>query len=231
MKERPSLRVLSLVSSALLLACAATPRPAKPQDASAIGHEEAARREEEASAAQLREADASAARKLAQCRFEKPSAATCWDAREQSREHVEMAERHRKAAADHRATSRALREAEARACAGVARDDRDMSPFARREEIVSAAQLRRGEAPEGAVVFFRALPGLSPTALQQIVDCHLARNAALGFAVPEMGYCPLVLRGVRAEVSSAPDGLAVRIRSDDPSVAQEIWRRAEALTR
>lgn len=225
------MRALSLVSVALVMACAATERPAKPQHASAIGHEEAARRDDEASAAHLREADASAARNLAQCRFAKPSAATCWDAREQSQEHVEMAERHRRAAAEHRATSHGLRAAEARACAGVAPDDRDMSPFARREEIVSAAQLRRGETPVGAVVFFKALPGMSPAALQQIVECHLARNAALGFAVPEMDYCPLVLRGVRAEVVSAPDGFAVRIRSDDPSVAKEIWRRAEALTR
>jgi len=33
---------------------------------------------------------------------------------------------------------------------------------------------------------------------QRIVDCHLARNASLGFSAAEMPYCPLNVKGVHA---------------------------------
>ena len=67
--------------------------------------------------------------------------------------------------------------------------------------------------------------------LQHIVDCHVARSAALGHVVPEMLYCPLVPNGVTAKVTVASDGFAVAIRADDPASADEILRRARALER
>jgi hypothetical protein len=36
---------------------------------------------------------------------------------------------------------------------------------------------------EGAVISFRATPGLTAQWLQRVIDCHLARNAALGHTV------------------------------------------------
>jgi hypothetical protein len=49
--------------------------------------------------------------------------------------------------------------------------------------------------------------------------------------MPEMPYCPLVLNGVSATVSSAGDGFAVRITVDDGPTAQEVLRRARSLRR
>jgi hypothetical protein len=65
--------------------------------------------------------------------------------------------------------------------------------------------------------------------LQRLIDCHLARNAALGHEVPEMPYCPLVPKGVTATVRPTPTGFAVEIRSSDRDTAKEIVRRAEGL--
>jgi len=64
--------------------------------------------------------------------------------------------------------------------------------------------------------------------LQGVVDCHIARDTSLGHVVPEMPDCPLVPRGVEAQVSTS-DGFAVTIRSTDPSVTPEVLSRARRL--
>lgn len=164
----------------------------------------------------------------------------CWTSiSNATAEHQAAAEQHRRHAADHRAASVALREAEARACAGIAAPDRDASPFQHTEDIVRVTPLvlnefdartaRRPEKRVGAVVTFRAVPGLTAEWLQRVVDCHLARNAALGHAVPEVPDCPLVPAGVEARVSAAEGGFSVAIQSSDPKVAREILARAERL--
>lgn len=56
-----------------------------------------------------------------------------------------------------------------------------------------------------------------------------ATRAALGHAVPEMSYCPLMLVGARAKVSSTGDGFAIEVTADDARTAREIWRRMRAL--
>lgn len=132
-----------------------------------------------------------------------------------------------------------MRDAESRSCAGLAADDRGTSPFQRREDIVAVVPLRlnqfdgRGklgpEKPVGVVVTFWAVPGMSVEWLQRIIECHLARNAALGHAVPEMPNCPLVPGGVEARVSSAGNGFAVSISSRNATIAREILSRAERL--
>jgi hypothetical protein len=106
----------------------------------------------------------------------------------------------------------ALRDAATRACVGVPNDDRDMSPFDHREDIESVAQLYSpssgGKNPTrhflGATVVFHATPGMTAQWLQRVIDCHLARNAALGHDVPEMAYCPLVPKGVSAGEGPSP---------------------------
>jgi hypothetical protein len=162
----------------------------------------------------------------------------CWTSvTNPTAEHQRAAEEHRRHAADHRAASAALRDAEARACVGISADDRDMSPFDHVEDIASVDALteRTGtsKAPSqrtaGAVVTFRAVPGMTAEWLQRVVDCHLARNASLGHAVPEMPNCPLVSNGAQARVTSTGNGFAVAIRSDDPATAREILSRAERL--
>jgi hypothetical protein len=66
--------------------------------------------------------------------------------------------------------------------------------------------------------------------LQRIVDCHLARNAALGHADTSMPDCPLLPRGVSARVSATDTGFAVAVQSEDSATAADILRRARALT-
>jgi len=152
-------------------------------------------------------------------------------------EYVNTAAEHRALAAQHRAASQALLNAEARACIGIADDDRDISPFAHRADIQSVSRLREGKTSTkntfsynaGATVVFRATPGLTAEWLQRIVNCHLARNAAVGHDMPEMPYCPLVPRGAQASVRPVGDGFAVDVHSDDMAAAEEIWRRAKQL--
>jgi hypothetical protein len=112
-----------------------------------------------------------------------------------------------------------------------------MSPFMHREDIASVQELitktttgkSTSSRQTGAVVVIRAVPGLTAQWLQRVVDCHVARNAALGHNVPEMPYCPLVPNGAAATVTPTDTGFAVAIRSDDPAVAHEILRRAQSL--
>jgi hypothetical protein len=47
--------------------------------------------------------------------------------------------------------------------------------------------------------------------------------------MPEMSYCPLVLKNVSAKVSSTGSGFAVDVTSDDQDTVKEIIRRANAL--
>jgi hypothetical protein len=132
-----------------------------------------------------------------------------------------------------------LRSAEASACSGIDQADRDTSPFEHREDIRSASDLteevRMGKTlssrSAGATVVFQAVPGMTAEWLQRVVDCHLARNAAIGHeaASAEMSDCPLTLRGVRASVKSTGDGFAITMRSDDVDTSKEILRRAKAL--
>lgn len=144
---------------------------------------------------------------------------------------------HRELAATHRASSQALREAEASACAGFSDRDRDESPFLHREDILEVRSLQlprepsRAEEPGllGALVVFGPVPGLGAEALQRLVDCHMARNAALGHDRPEVAFCPLALRDVQASVQPTGGNLAVTITSQDRSTAGEILRRAQAL--
>lgn len=210
-------------AASLMAGCAATPG-ARPQDMSAAKHDAAARTEDREAQAHLAQYDPNAC-------YE-----NCWTRPDnQTSLHLDEAERHQRAAADHRAASQALRDAESRACAGVAPRDRDMSPFAHREEILSvealSAKANPGAEPRimGAIVVFRPLPKMNAASLQRLVDCHLARNAALGYEVPEMPYCPLVPRGVRAKVSTTSAGLVVTIDTVDPAAALEVYARAKNL--
>ena len=161
----------------------------------------------------------------------------CWTSVTSSTaQHLEDAERHQRMAADHRAASQALRDSEARACVGISVEDRDMSPFEHREDIASVEPLTvnaatRGSSARtvGAVITFRAIPGMTAQWLQRVVDCHLARNAAVGHDVPEMPLCPLVPRNVTAYVNPTASGFAVSVRSDDADTSREVLRRAQAL--
>ena len=112
-----------------------------------------------------------------------------------------------------------------------------VSPFDHREDITAVKPLDRTvkqgkqstDVPSGAAITFRAVPTLTTEWLQHEINCHLARAAAVGFEMPEMSYCPLMLKGVKATVSSAGDGFAVTVESEDPATAKEVLSRAQAL--
>jgi hypothetical protein len=124
-------------------------------------------------------------------------------------------------------------------CAGLAPDDRDVSPFSHRADILGVSPLEAGPAQPrqkprtvGATVLFRPVPGLTVAELQQLVACHLARNATIGYekAGAEMGGCLLTQQGTQATVRALESGFAVDIRADSPTTTgQEIWRRAQPL--
>jgi hypothetical protein len=223
-----------------LAACTSTTPGARPHDMSAEQHEAMAAREEAAAAEDRRHFDPGATEERRRCRNAgRVGGFICWSSTVNPTErHMRDAEEHRRRAAEHRAAAQALRDAEARACVGIAPEDRDMSPFNHKEDIARVEPLTTQRSVpnttnppilRGATVVFRAVPGLTPEWLQRTIDCHLARNAAMGYDASDMPYCPLMLKDVSATVTSTGDGLAVAVRSDDPEVAAEIWRRAQAL--
>lgn len=229
---------LTTITLPLLLttaaACASTPG-AKPHDMSAAQHEEMARREETASKEHLAQFDPNANAEVKTCGGKANQ--VCWTSeRNPTAEHATEWQKHQKAAADHRAASQTLRDAEARACVGISDADRDMSPFEHREDISGVDELRSSIGSkgvsfrrEGSVVHFRAVPGMTAQWLQRVVDCHLARNAALGHEDADMPYCPLVPKGVTATVSATATGFDVAIRGDNATAVDEIGRRAKIL--
>ena len=218
-------------------ACATSTTPgARPEQMSRIEHERVAQREQAVAAEHA--AQFNPTEKGGVCfALITHQPLPCWrSVTNPTQHHLEEAWAHRKAAADHRAASETLRSVEASACAGVADEDRDMSPFDHREDIarveaLSPPALKSASWVEsGAKISFRPRPGLTQDKLQRIVDCHLARNAALGYEVPEMPNCPLALKGVHATVApSMEGGLSVTIHSDNPVTAKQILDRANAL--
>lgn len=140
----------------------------------------------------------------------------------------------RDAARSHRIASPAVRAAEGTACAGLGDDDRDVTPFFYRDDIVDVQPLRGpdGALPgrlEGAAVTFRRVEGLSADRMQRLVDCQIARDAALEYRVPEVGWCPLAVAGTLARVAISEGGLEVRMAATSADAATETYVRAVAL--
>ncbi len=229
-----NLSLSKFVTVSLTLAVGACARGAatEPHAMSAPQHEASAAKEEREASQHTKQYAPGLTAKSLRCNAGQP----CWTStRNPTEQHRILAEEHRKLAAEHRASSQALRDAEGGACAGVPDEDRDMSPFLHGSDIERVTQLREQQGPQGstrdagATVVFHSSPGMTKEWLETVINCHLARNAAVGHDMLEMGYCPLVPRGVQAKVRSVADGLAVDLRSDDPNTAAEIWRRARRL--
>ena len=229
-----SIRSISLATiSAVFLACAAP--GTKPHDMSAAQHEAMAKNEDAAASEHAGQHDPSATKETTTCGTRMGG---CWTSvSNPTAQHADDAKRHRELAQKHRAASTALTDAEARACAGLPEDDRDISPFYHREDIQSVSPfsqtVRAGKASVqkevGVTVVFRAVPGLTAEWLQRVMDCHLARAAAVGHAMPEMPYCPLVPNGAKTKVTSTGNGFAVAVFADDAATVAEIKKRADAL--
>jgi hypothetical protein len=140
----------------------------------------------------------------------------------------------REAARLDRAKSPLLVAAERAECQGLSDDDRDVSPFFHVRDVVDVEPLRApaGTTPgrlEGAMVIFRRIEGLTAARLQRMTDCQSARDVALGYAAPEIQWCPLAVRGVVAHVEPDERGLRVLLSATGPDGAVETYGRAMAL--
>ncbi len=225
--------ILTISVTALMLGCAADPGT-KPHDMSSPEHEAMAKQEDQEAEGHATQHDPAATASSTTC----SGKGGCWTSvSNPTAQHAEDAKRHRELAQKHRAASSALAEAETRACSGISEEDRDISPFYHREDIESVSPLieefgsGKGVAKKdvGSTIVFRAVPGLTAEWLQRVVDCHLARAASMGHSMPEMSYCPLVPKGVKAKVESAGNGFAVKVSGNDATTIAEIKKRAEAL--
>jgi hypothetical protein len=218
------MRILAF-ASILIAGCASTPG-AKPHDMSVARHEAVAEAHESQAG------DGSLAQRARNCP-EVGSESPCWALNTRAAE----AERHAKMAADHRAASQTLRDAEARACIGVPEGDRDVSPFAHADDITSITPLNETlisgryaqQQAVGLIVIFRAVPGLTAEWLQRVIECHMARNAVLGHETAGMDYCPLVPRDIATRVTSTGNGFAVMVRGTTPKGISELAERAALL--
>jgi hypothetical protein len=228
---------LGLATVALVACKPAAKAPLEPY-LSAAGHDlEAANQESQARMANTRYSPY-AGQSGGMCRGRPgPTEDICWTSMvnptERYRHH---AAEHRKLAAEHRAAAKTLRDAEARACAGISPADRDESLFDHYEDILRVEPLHGGVSrylqepwTEGVVVTFKPVPGMTTLWLQHVVDCQLARNAVLGNVVPELEQCLLVPRGVRASVAQVTDGFTVTVRAGDRTTAEDLFRRADIL--
>jgi hypothetical protein len=234
---------LAFVLSSSAWAC--TPAGTEPHAMSAAEHQAAGSQEQQSAEGHAEQFQPEASGSVQRCGpagagSVKGGGVVCWTSLQNpTAEHSEEAEHHRELSQKHRAASESLRSAEASACSGIDEDDRDQSPFAHREDIRSVSQLNEevrtakatASRAAGATVVFQAVPGMTSEWLQRLVDCHLARNAAIGHeaASAEMSYCPLTLRGAKATVRSVGDGFAISVQSDDNATAKEIIRRAGSL--
>lgn len=224
----------SILIVAFAVACSSSTPGARPHDMSVSQHERAGTEHGDHADTHRGDYDPGARATTTRCGPSRPPLPICWTSVENpTSAHLREAAEHRRHAAEHRAASAALRDAEARACIGIADEDRDTSPFDRVEDIASVEPLKEEAVRKlpiqrtiGAIVTFRARPGMTAEWLQRIAECHIARNAGLGHVVPEMPNCPLVPKGVAARVTSAGNGFAVAIRADDLAVAQEVLDRA-----
>jgi hypothetical protein len=221
-----------VISLAIGTAACGGSQGTNPQDMSAAQHEQSAGAEMTASAQHAAQYDPDAVQQTTRC-----AKTVCWTAdANPTKEHYEDFQKHRELAAKHRAAAESLRVAEQRECAGLDEEDRDVSPFLRREDIVDVTALQNVEPhgrsthaiPSGGRAIFRALPGLTPEWMQRLVDCHRARAASVGFDMPDMEYCPLVLKGTTAKVVSVGNGVAVDVTSADPATAKAIVDRMQA---
>lgn len=224
--------------SMVVVACGGS-SGAHPTDMSAAGHENAAAQQEQLANLSAAQYDPNAVTTTTKCAGGAETR-PCWTTTSNptAGQAQEVAE-HRKLAAEHRAASKALRDAEEAACKGLNDADRDLSPFEHRADIMNVEEIHERSTSsrqagvlgplEGASVTLRAVPGLTKEYLQRLVSCHLARDATMGFAMPEMAWCPLSVKGASATVESAGSGFRVDIKGDSKDSAEEIARRAKGL--
>lgn len=122
------------------------------------------------------------------------------------------------------------------ACGQLAGDSQTLERFYEQGTIVSAEPIRekqfkaRAIQPTrtmGASLYVNAESDMNAPYLRRVLACHaVAGNSAH----PNDPLHPQAGQVTGLTVTAAKNGFAVNVRSDDPKVGQEIWRRAESLS-
>lgn len=216
-------------AASALLACASAPSTA-PHSMSAAEHDAAARRAEESSAEHRAQYDPGAFQQRTCPPRYGALTPVCWtEGRNPTAGHLAETTRRHEEAERHLAASRALRDAEGTACAGIAAEDREWSPFEHPSDIVAVEPLVRRGKTTGALATFRAVPGLTPETLKRIAACHAARNAVLGHDRVEMSRCPLAVEGVDVGATfESARGISLELGAADARGTREVLERARA---
>ena len=231
----PSGRGKWALASALVLvpACAKRqPRGTQPHAMSVEEHNEAANLEQTRASAHGGRYRPGAD-PLAGCTGDPEVSGLCWSSRSGTNgRHRPERRRHAHAAQLHRQAAETLEAQAATACRSVAAADRERSPLLHPKDLVSVEIDDSGAEGPVVVVVYKPVVGMTPASLGRVVDCHLAHSAVLGHPIDDLPECPLVPRGVWAEVGEDDQGrLTLSIGADTPSSALEIRSRAERLRR
>ena len=205
----------------------------EPSDMSAVAHDEAARAEEQEAQAHLEAAEIYPDEGVRGCHEVGIIYFPCWSQLANMVEYnLWEAKQHQRRAKEHVAAAVMLRDAENRTCQGISAENKEISPFYHRADIAevhSVFSAKDASEPIGADVVFRAVPGMTRQNLQQIIDCQMARNAALGYDESWMPLCPLMLPEITATVQESEGSLVVSLRSKDLKTAAELNSRALLL--
>lgn len=138
------------------------------------------------------------------------------------------------AAAEHLAAARRIRDQAEQVCSGVDEYARQ-EPFPDRRTVASVGWLmhphRRGAKQLHGARLMLAAHAPRAGELQRMLDCHLARSAALGWDRPEASSCPLCVRGASAKAVEGKGGPRIEVDTGGGPAAEEVWRRARLLAR
>lgn len=117
------------------------------------------------------------------------------------------------------------------ACAGVPEEDERGGLFPYRDAIVRVDPLvvetsqRQPPRVAGASIVLRPGPSIHREMLARSLECHLARR----IVCTDPQSCPLELGRVLVDVRDAGSAVVVDVRTDSPTRAPEMLRRAMAL--
>lgn len=154
----------------------------------------------------------------------------CWTrATNPTAHHLDEAKEHRGVAAEHRLAAKKLLNSEAEACAGLGIDEISHSPFFHREDIIAVDPYREGSRVVGAIVRFRAVPGLTAEWMEHALQCHQKRAAVMGYSPTFQPYCPASLYGVGVSVRADGDDIIVTLLGDNPDIGAAVLGRAQDL--
>ena len=136
-------------------------------------------------------------------------------------------------ATDHRREATALRDEEARACAGLAPEARDVSPLddPSLQGVTDVSELERYGRQlfwslRGAEIEVRAERGMTRAWLNRVLLCHLARHRTT--ILSDGGTDPLAVGRPVVSVVESETGFRISIRGRNEGEAIEIGRRARA---